>query len=367
MRAEFIGAGDPRWPEFLAASRHDFYHLPAYVDLCARQEGGAAAAFLASEGGSAMLVPLVLRPLPPGLDPAPAWRDAGAPYGYPCPLLRGAPAEATVAAFLAAFREAGAAAGIVSAFMRFHPLLELPPGPFRTQGVLVDEGDTVYLDLTQAAEELGRQTRANHLADARKLEREGFRVLVDDWGRLADFVRIYEETMEFHAADGFYRFGRRYFEDLRGCLGQRLHLCLVQAPGGEAAAAGLFTRVDGLMQFHLSGTGAAYRRAGPAKLMLIHMRDWARARGVRALHLGGGVGCREDSLAFFKQGFSKLRGRYRTFRMVLRPDLYGELVRRRDLGAGSGPDPDSAFFPGYRSPAAPVPGSKEGTPCLTTH
>ena len=164
--------------------------------------------------------------------------------------------------------------------------------------------------------------------------------------------------MQFRSADRFYRFGRGYFEDLRGCLGPRLHLSLVLAPGGEAAAAGLFTEVDGLMQFHLSGTGAAHRRAGPAKLMLIHMRDWARARGVRTLHLGGGVGCREDSLAFFKQGFSKLRGRYRTFRMVLRPELYRELVQLRDLDAE--PDPGSAFFPAYRRPGAPVPGSKEG-------
>ena len=180
MRTEFFGAADPRWPAFLHASRHDFYHLPEYVDLCARQEGGTAAAFLASEGPAAMLVPMVLRPLPQGLDPACAWMDAGAPYGYPCPLLRGGPDEALLTAFLQAFREAGAALGIVSAFMRLHPLLDLPAGPFQTMGALVDEGDTVYFDLTQATEELSRQTRANHLADARKLEREGFRVLVDD-------------------------------------------------------------------------------------------------------------------------------------------------------------------------------------------
>ena len=358
MRTEFLGAGDPRWPAFLHSSRHDFYHLPEYVDLCARQEGGTAAAFLAREGAAALLVPMVLRPLPQGLDPGCAWMDSSAPYGYPCPLLQGAPGEALLAAFLDAFRMVGAARGIVSAFMRLHPLLDLPDGPFRTQGALVDEGDTVYLDLTQPPEELSRQTRANHLADARRLEREGFRVLVDDWERLPDFVQIYEETMQFRSAERFYRFGGGYFEALRRCLGPRLHLSLVLAPGGEAAAAGLFTEVDGLMQFHLSGTSAAHRRAGPAKLMLIHMRDWARARGVRTLHLGGGVGCREDSLAFFKQGFSKLRGRYRTFRMVLRPELYRELVQLRDLDAE--PDPGSAFFPAYRRPGAPVPGSKEG-------
>jgi len=357
MRAELISSADDRWPAFLRSCRHDFYHLPGYVDLCARQEGGAAAAFLAAEGGAAMLVPMVLRPLPPGLGAAPGWHDSVAPYGYPGPLLRGDPGEARVAAFLEGFREAGAAAGIVSAFMRLHPLLDLPQGPFRALGALVDEGDTVYLDLTRSPEELGRQTRANHLADARRLEREGYQVRVDAWDRLPDFVRIYEETMEFRSADPFYRFSAGYFDELRHCLGERLHLGLVLDPGGAAAAAGLFTQVDGLVQFHLSGTSAAHRRAGPAKLMLIHMRDWAKARGARTLHLGGGVGCREDSLAFFKQGFSKLRSRFRTFRMILRPECYRDLVAR--LGPDPEPDPGAAWFPAYRRPGHPGPAKED--------
>ena len=118
-------------------------------------------------------------------------------------------------------------------------------------------------------------------------------------------------------------------------------------PDGRAAAGGLFTRVDGLMQFHLAGTAEAFRRAGPTKLMLIRMRDLAKGWGVRRLHLGGGVGCAEDSLAFFKQGFSRLRARFSTFRMVLRPAAYAELAGRTRPGAG--PE-DPEFFPAYRRP-----------------
>jgi GNAT superfamily N-acetyltransferase len=349
MQAEFITPADARWQGFLRGCAHDFYHLPVYVELCARHEGGAAAAFWAAEGDSAMLVPMVLRPLPADLDPGRRWRDSVAPYGYPSPLLRGEASQAPVAGFLEAFRAVGAAEGVVSAFLRLHPLLPLPEAPFRSQGSLVEQGETVYLDLSQPAEELGRQTRVNHLADVRRLEREGFTVTVDDWTRLDEFVGIYQETMRYRSADAFYRFGRDYFEELRLCLGDHLHLGLVQAPDGGAAAAGLFTQVDGMVQFHLSGTGEAYRRAGPAKMMLIHMRDWAKQRGARFMHLGGGVGCRQDSLAFFKQGFSKLRSRFRTFRMVLEPDVYQSLVRRRGLSPEAAADLD-AFFPAYRCP-----------------
>jgi len=94
------------------------------------------------------------------------------------------------------------------------------------------------------------------------------------------------------------------------------------------------------MQFHLAGTAPAFRRAGPAKLMLLHMRDQARDWGAGRLHLGGGVGCAEDSLAFFKQGFSRLRSRFSTYRMVLLPRVYREL-------AG---DLEGDFFPAYRHP-----------------
>jgi hypothetical protein len=366
MRAELLAPDDPRWMAFLAGTPHDFYHLPEYVKLCARQDGGEPVAFWAEADGFACLAPLVLRPLPAGLEADPGWRDAGAPYGYPSPLLRPAapgpvPAasEAALAAFLGAFRELGTARGIVSAFLRLHPLLPLPEAPFRAFGTLVAHGSTVYLDLDQSPAELDRQTRVNHLADARKLERLGFRVLVDAWERLDDFIRVYDETMRLRAADPGYRFDRDYYLELRRCLGDRLHLGLVQAPDGAVAAAGLFTRVDGLVQFHLSGTGDAHRRAGPAKLMLIHMRDWAQAAGAHRLHLGGGVGCREDSLAFFKQGFSKLRARFQTFRMVLDPDRYGHLARLARLApeaqrANADPGEPGAFFPVYRRPAPPM-------------
>ena len=350
MRAEILTALDPRWTAFLQAAPHDFYHLPGYVELCARQEGGEPAAFWAEEGEYGMLAPFVLRPLPDSLDQGSDLRDASAPYGYPGPLLKGQPPDAVVTAFLKAFFEVGSAAGIVSAFFRFHPLIAIPEQPFRAFGTLLEHGETVYVDLTLPPEELSRQTRVNHRADARRLLGEGFQVEVDRWDRMPDFIRIYGETMRLHHAQDFYLFGPDYFEALRACMGDHLHLCAVLSPEGEVAAAGLFTCVDGLMEFHLSGTADAFRRAGPAKLMLIHMRDWAKAHGERRMHLGGGVGCAADSLAFFKQGFSQLRGRFSTFRMVLRPDNYRRLVRRRVWGEPPEPAEANPFFPAYRRP-----------------
>jgi hypothetical protein len=48
--AEFISPEDPRWEKFLRTCRHDFYHLPEYVKLCAKSEGATPAAFYAEDG-----------------------------------------------------------------------------------------------------------------------------------------------------------------------------------------------------------------------------------------------------------------------------------------------------------------------------
>jgi hypothetical protein len=350
MEAEIIGTGDARWRDFLDKAAHDFYHLPGYLDLCAGQEGGEAAAFLVEEGDAAMLAPMVLRPLPGDLEAGPHFRDAVAPYGYPSPLLKGPVDEGVLSRLLQALQETGARSGIVSAFFRLHPLLRVPEGPFHRWGTFLNHGETVYLDLERSTEELDLQARTNHRADARRLKGQGYLCQVDAWEQLDDFIAVYEETMHFRGADGFYFFDRSYYRNLRACLGDRLHLCTVLAPSGRLASGGLFTCVGGIVQFHLSGTADAFRKAGPAKLMLIHMRDWAKLRGERLLHLGGGVGCRPDSLFFFKGGFSRLRAPFSTFRMVLDSEAYQGLVRRRNTRGLAAPQDAAGFFPAYRAP-----------------
>ena len=67
-------------------------------------------------------------------------------------------------------------------------------------------------------------------------------------------------------------------------------------------AAGLFFERQGIVQYHLSGSRRPALRRQPTKLMMDDMVAWAQARGNRVLHLGGGVGGREDSLFHFKAG-----------------------------------------------------------------
>jgi hypothetical protein len=347
MHADFIDPGDPRWRRTLARARHDVYHLPEYVITAAKQEGGTPAAFYAESGETAFLVPLVIRELPAAFGAPADWRDAVTPYGYPCPIVAGRSGPGSIAGFLAAFRDVGRAAGLVSAFFRLHPLLELPAEAFIPFGQLDQSGVTVYIDLRRSSAELWSQTRRDHRAGVRKLQSAGYAATLGEWSHYREFGRLYRHTMERVDASDFYFFSDEYFENLPSALDGRLHFCSVLSPQGDLAAGGLFCVTDGIVQYHLSATAKGHLHVAPSKLMLDHVRRWAKERGSTVLHLGGGLGGREDSLFRFKAGFSPLRAEFRTFRMVLDEHRYEALVNRWET-LFPGVDATSDYFPSYR-------------------
>jgi hypothetical protein len=347
MIAEFIDPNDPRWEAALARSRHDFFHLPDYLSLCSKHEGGGPVAFYAEDGGTVFLAPLLLKSLPPELGAPAAWCDASSPYGYPCPILTPGANVGALRRFLPAFREAAAGRGIVTAFLRLHPLIDLPGGPWQEFGTLVHHGQTVYIDLSLPPEGIWAQIRRDHRKDINRLRRRGFQVTFDDWSMFDEFMRNYRATMRRVSASGFYFFSNAYFHELRAALGSRLHLCLALSPSGEAAAGGLFTVMNGISQGFLAGTADRYLPMSPSTLVIHSELGWAKNAGSALYHLGGGVGACADSLFRFKAGFSKLRADFCTYRMVVDAAKYEYLVRSAQAD-GLDTEDASGFFPRYR-------------------
>ncbi|HSD67135.1 MAG TPA: GNAT family N-acetyltransferase [Vicinamibacteria bacterium] len=340
MTVDLLPPGAPAWDALLLRAEHDFYHLPAYVAASARREGGEPRAIHVEDGERRLLLPVIVRPVADGL------RDATSPYGYSGPVVDGGDDAFTREAFLAA-EERLARDRIVTLFVRGHPLVgpSLPP----EAGTVVDHGPTVSIDLRRPAEDLWKQTRSTYRHDIARALRAGHRAFLDErFEHLSTFVSIYRATMERVAAAPYYLFTEPYFAELRQALGERLHLWVV-AIRGEIAAGGLFVETCGLVQYHLSGTDARFVREGPTKLMLHFVRAWARERGDRYLHLGGGVGGAEDSLFAFKAGFSPERHRFQTLRVVADEPAYRALVHARDPARD--PADRRGFFPLYRSPS----------------
>ncbi len=340
IQARLLSVDAPEWASLLRSTRHDFYHLPSYAALCAAQEHGEPRALHVVGAQSSMLLPLVVRAIPGG------GFDATSPYGYPGPLVGGIGGQEWLPRAFAAGMPALRAAGLVTVFVRLHPLLN--PSPSEGVGTLVRHGETVSVDLTISHDEMWAQTRLNHRRDIARTLRSGYVARMDDeWKHLATFTRMYRATMSRRSAAHYYFFDDGYFDSLRDALGERLHLCVVERDGAIAAA-GLFVETDGLVQYHLSGTGAEFVRLQPTKLMIHFVRGWAKERGNRVLHLGGGVGSSSDSLLQFKAGFSPLRHPFSTLRMVIDEQEYRRLVVTRD--ALVDPEARTDFFPLYRHP-----------------
>jgi hypothetical protein len=349
MTVAFLDPGDPRWTEALDAADHDVYHRPEYACASANHEGGRPVAFYASTGDAFFLVPLLVRDLPPEAASSSddAVRDATTPYGYPSPLCTAADASPFWAAFVDALRRRG----IVSVFLRMHPLLPVPVDALPTPSAVVEHGPTVVVDCTRSPDEMWSDTRPDHRSDVNRLRRRGYRVVIDAPDArdapLDAFVRLYEQTMERVGADAFYFFPESYYRAWTASLASHGRLAVVRSASGKAAAAGLFTDCNGRMQYHLSGTDAAHRDVAPSKLMLHEVRRWAHRHGRTALHLGGGLGGTADSLFDFKAGFSSGRATFRSVRIVTDPARYRAACRA--AGVEAPPSPQDGYFPAYRS------------------
>jgi lipid II:glycine glycyltransferase (peptidoglycan interpeptide bridge formation enzyme) len=116
--------------------------------------------------------------------------------------------------------------------------------------------------------------------------------------------------------------------------------------GDRTAAAAIITEACGIVQYHLAATFSDFVKQHPQKLMFHQVGLWAKDRGNRVLHLGGGLGGQEDDLFHFKAGFSPLRHPFHTWRARSDATLYKRVV---SLWEKMRPDSvDPVFFPPYR-------------------
>ncbi len=355
--AGFLLPDDPAWPALLDSMPHDLYHLPDYVAVEARRTGAEALAFWARQGELVFLAPILLRDCPPLGGNGAGLKDAASPYGYPGPIASRAARvdppfiEDALAALCAGLRARRAC----SLFLRTHPLLDPLPASFTMSGCTQTTSPTVAIDLTLPVEKLWSGTRRGHQSTINKCQRLGQTATVVGLAEgLPHLLPIYAAMLERTAAAEQYRFDRAYFEGL-GRLAANLHVALVRVASGEVAAACLFFECDGIVQAHLGGSDSRFVRQSPFSLLLHHARLWAKARGNRVLHLGGGVGGGEDAVMHFKTGFSSLTQPYRTIRVVLEAEAYDALtsVRAVELGKAPAELALAGYFPAYRATAEP--------------
>lgn len=351
-----LGTDDTaEWLAVIEQSRqHDFHHLPQYHRVAEKRGEGTAQLFVYREDDTTIALPLLLRPIDP-LAPD-GWHDATSVYGYSGPLAsRDSLPAGAVRNFQVALADELARCRVIAVFSRLHPLIaqdEMLAG----LGECPPNGETISIDLTLSDEAQRAQYNKSCRTSVRKLRESGFIGLHDREKRhLPEFAGVYLETMRRAGAHSSYLFDESYFNLLTHELDAVSHLFVV-LKDGEVAAATLCTICDGIVQDHLGGTRDAFLKFSPDRLVVDTERLWAKEMGARVFHLGGGVGAQQDSLFRYKAGFSDGRHTFRTWRWIVRPEIYEELsVNSARCNAAHGLRAASLqYFPAYRCPTVPL-------------
>ncbi len=311
----------------------DAYLLREYVESAGVLESGQPRFLhVPDENRGDLVFPLLLRELPSGDG-----RDVTTPYGYGGPVATGP--EAPTERFWELYEEWCRANGVITTFVRFHPLFanQRSVGP----GVAVEPlGGTVGWRLREG--DLFAGMHAAHRGACRRASRARVSVSAQEGpADLAGFAALYEVTMHRVGAAGFYLFSKEYWDALAG-LGERLVLFEAEE-GGEVLASALCFATLPWLHYHLGATSERGRALGASNLLFYEAACWARDLGYERFHLGGGVGAREDSLLTFKRRFDPSGDllEFAVGKAVHDPGAYRELTGRAadDLGG---------FFPAYR-------------------
>ena len=279
----------------------------------ANVNGGTPAAFWYREEGHVFVLPLILRDIPDS-----DLRDAVSPYGYSGPVSD-ASHEDTAFWRRACDQmiETLGANGVVTTFVRLHPLLPVPLDVLGGAGAVIQHGETVSVDLSLSLEEMWRETRRDHRNHINRARRAGVEVVFDDWERLDEWVAVYHENMQRLGASTVLLLPPR----APGCPTRR-------GRGPDAPGGGARRRRGGRWQhvLRVRRNDPRVRRLDPARRGPPRRRAAVRRgaavgkdRGNAIFHLGGGVGGAKDSLFSYKAGFSSGRHPFHTWRVVTRP------------------------------------------------
>lgn len=328
-----------KWMSYVKkALIYDFYHSWQYHS---KIKVGEAFLFVYEEGDNSVIIPFVKRAI---VDSD--FFDLTSAYGYVGPIAN-VPIPEMGKAFLVRFKQAFLRylkqEKIVCVFSRLHPIIE-QSRLLENIGGLYENGATVYIDLFATAEDQKshyRKSVKNSINALIAKNPEVREVKSDD--DIKTFAMIYAENMRRLNANEYYNFDEEYFRDLIGAeefCSKPLILCL----NNEAIAAGFFVYTNDIIEVHLLATKTNYLHLSPTKLLIHEASVMGKSLGMKYLHLGGGVGGREDSLFFWKSGFSDKSFKFQTWRYISNRKAYDQLAQQ-----ANGKNYQKDFFPSYRS------------------
>jgi hypothetical protein len=343
-----VSSKDLKWQALLQRVPHDVYHTPGYAEVCAREHNRRRSvtvqpmAFIWDHTDCAAIIPLLVSPVPGEVQELfdyPVY-DAVSPNGYSGPITSSP--GTTEQQILHSFKVNAADQGLLSCFLRAHPTLA---SSFRWFDGDESEvvGGTLGISCGRDVEAILSSYRSTFRRDVKRLLKSD--KLVTEFGRwdlLPAFAASYLRNMARLQAAESYLFDVPYFEDLARSCAQYVELLTV-SEGSRFLGGVLLFHCRGVVQYHLPACEDEGRDLGLNRLLIHKMVEYAISKQASLVHLGGGVGGSEDSLAYFKRGFSDKEFPYRCYKIVLDQAGYSRACN------GVGQSGHTTFFPRYRN------------------
>lgn len=312
-----------QWNSYLDSfpnQRKDVYFEEEYIKLYVTKNEDAVC-FVCEEDDKIFLFPFLRRKFEyEGI----VYYDFETAYGYGGPIYNIIDAE-FICRSLNVFKNYCISNNFVAGFIRFHPLLNNYRG-FPSIGKLLFDRHTIAIDLTLSEKdiwlkEIHKQNR-NTIKKGIKL---GLEFIVDrKFDCLADFVRIYNNTMTKVDSDLFFYFQENYYNSFKTEI-KNSFLGLVSLKGVIVSAAIFFYSKD-YGHYHLSGSDPDYLYTSPNNYMLYEALKVMKSLGLKKFHLGGGLNSDEqNSLYKFKSKFSKSKYDFSIGKSVFNQKIYDGL------------------------------------------
>ena len=271
--------------------------------------------------------------------------DIVTPYGYGGFLIEGDTDAKTMAQFDEEYSAYCKNNGIISEFVRFQPVQKNHVG---LEGVyeITQRGKTISVDLS-SPEVIYSNIKAKTRNRIRKAESNGVEVLKgNSWDLFLSFKEIYDRTMAGNSAQQYYYFSQDFYRSVMIDLKDNA-IILYATFNGETIAMVIVTFCNNMMHMHLTGSKREYLHLSPVAFLYYKTALWGCENGYKTLHLGGGVGAKEDSLYNFKSNFNKgSNNSFVTGNKIFDIEKYDYLLHIKEKDA---PEGNTGFFPRYRA------------------
>lgn len=327
------------WNSFIQrANAYDFYHTWDYHSL---EKNGQPKLVIFSFDDDFIAIPIIKR----SIEDSPYF-DCTSAYGYTGPIST-LPFELMdenmICSFNHAFTNYLKAEMIVTVFSRFHPLFNQGL-LFKELGGLHFNGKTIAIELKYTLEEIRLKYKRSLRQKVNKLRGKHFKLYkAETTLEISAFAKIYNESMQKLQASEIYFFDETYFFKFLKFKSFESEIILCSYDN-EITSGILVTYCKNIMQIHLAATDSRFLQESPMKLLFDEAVAIGKARGMSYLHLGSGVGGREDSLYHFKSCFSDTSFEFTTWRYVVDVSTYNMLVEEKSQSQPI----QSQLFPLYR-------------------